>query len=264
MKRNKTLFGSTILLVLSILFTGCANTYQTPQGGSVLDTSERLQITTQDITYSANAQGFLAKPAKPGNYPGVIMIHEWWGLNDNIKDMARELASQGYTVLAVDLFNGNVAKTPEEARTLVGGLKQDEATKKMKDAANYLRTVEKSPKVASLGWCFGGGQSLQLALNDGLDATVIYYGNLVTEKERLLNINWPVLGIFGREDQSIPVEKVDEFRQSLNELGINNEVYIYDGVGHAFANPTGPNYAPEKTKDAWEKTLNFLNRNLKE
>lgn len=263
MKTGSIFMGSMALIALSILFAGCS-TYQTPQDGSAIGTSEKLQVETQEITYTENARGFLAKPTEQGNYPGVVMIHEWWGLNDNIKEMARELASEGYIVLAVDLFDGNVAKTPEEARALVGGLKQDEATRKMREAANYLRDAEKTTKVGSLGWCFGGGQSLQLALNDGLDATVIYYGNLVTEKEKLLNINWPVLRIFGREDQSIPLEKVNEFEKALDDLGIKNEVHIYDGVGHAFANPTGPNYESEKTKDAWGKTLNFLNTNLKE
>ena len=118
-------------------------------------------------------------------------------------------------------------------------------------------------RAESLGWCFGGGQSLQLAVNEPLDATVIYYGNLVTDEKQLLKIGWPVLGIFGDKDTSIPVSSVNEFDASLDKLKITNEIYIYPGVGHAFANPSGMNYAPEQTRDAWEKTLAFLDKNLK-
>jgi carboxymethylenebutenolidase len=111
-----------------------------------------------------------------------------------------------------------------------------------------------------LGWCFGGGQSLQLALNTErpLAATVIYYGTLVTNQTELAEITWPVLGIFGAEDQSIPVDTVNQFKAALDANAVTNEIYIYDGVGHAFANPSGGNYAPEETTDAWDKTLAFL------
>lgn len=116
-----------------------------------------------------------------------------------------------------------------------------------------------SSRIASLGWCFGGGHSLQLALNTEkpLAATVIYYGNLVTNQTELAEITWPVLGVFGSEDQSIPVDTVNQFDAALDANGVTNEIYIYEGVGHAFANPSGDNYAPEETADAWEKTLDF-------
>jgi carboxymethylenebutenolidase len=121
-------------------------------------------------------------------------------------------------------------------------------------------------RIGSLGWCFGGGQSLQLALNTEagypLAATVIYYGNLVTDAEELAQIQWPVLGIFGDQDESISVADVNRFEQALNSTGVPNEIYVYQGVGHAFANPSGDNYAPVETSDAWQKTLEFLKRNL--
>ena len=115
----------------------------------------------------------------------------------------------------------------------------------------------------SIGWCFGGGQSLNLALNNqDMDATVIYYGSLVTEQEALSSISWPVLGVFAGLDQGIPVESVNDFESSLNELDITNEIYIYEEVDHAFANPSGERYAPEESKDAWQVTLKFLESNL--
>jgi carboxymethylenebutenolidase len=134
----------------------------------------------------------------------------------------------------------------------------------MKAAADYLRNEEGATKIASLGWCFGGGQSLQLALSDeDLDATVIYYGSLVTDESKLSSIEQPILGIFGSKDTSIPVATVQQFDSALDNIGIENEIYIYEGVGHAFANPSGMNYAPEETKDAWDKTVSFLNRHMK-
>ena len=199
--------------------------------------------------------------------PAVVMIHEWWGLNDNIKDMADELASEGYVVLAADLYNGEVATTPDKAMQLVGIVREnpEQAISNLQSAVQYLASLPNvnSSRIASLGWCFGGGQSLQLALNseqNPLAATVIYYGNLVNDTNELSKINWPVLGIFGDQDQSIPVEAVNAFEQALNETGITNEIYIYPGVGHAFANPSGDNYAPAETVDAWEKTLEFLKK----
>jgi carboxymethylenebutenolidase len=104
---------------------------------------------------------------------------------------------------------------------------------------------------------------LQISVNEGLDATVIYYGNLIEDKDKLNNINSPVLGIFGSKDAQIPVDKINLFQKNLSELGIQNDIKIYDGVGHAFANPTGQNFSPNETKDAWSKTLEFLNQNLK-
>ena len=223
---------------------------------------EGLSVIGKDVSYFGDVRGFYAYPQEGGNYPGVVMIHEWWGLNDNIKDMAKELAKEGYRVLAVDLF-GTVVTAPEEARAQTAGLDQTEALENLKAATQFLRQ-RGALKVASLGWCFGGAQSLQLALSgESLDATVIYYGQLVTDSKRLATIKWPVLGIFGETDTSIPVEMVDSFGEALTALGIKNSINKYPGVGHAFANPSGMNYAPNETKDAWVKTVIFLKENLK-
>jgi carboxymethylenebutenolidase len=226
---------------------------------------KEADILIEDLNYFGNALGFLAKPSAMGSYPGVVMIHEWWGLNDNIRNEAQKLAKEGYVVLAVDLYYQQIAQTPEEARELVGSIDQEQATKNMQAAVGYLQNVEKVSNVASLGWCFGGGQSLQLALAaDKMDATVINYGRLVTDKEELSVIHWPVLGIFASEDQGIPVTTVREFESSLNDLGVDNEIHIYEGTDHAFANPSGDRYNKEAAEDAWGKTITFLNKNLKQ
>lgn len=215
------------------------------------------------VNYFEDREGYYAEPIAGGSYPGVILIHEWWGLNDNIAGAAEELAAEGYRVLAVDLF-GAVAATSSDAQRQVASLDQVKAIENMKTAERYLRD-KGAPRIASLGWCFGGGQSLQLALseNEDLAATVIYYGQLTDDQSRLQNISWPVLGVFGAEDRSISTSSVQAFESALNVVGIENEIYIYPGVGHAFANPSNTNYAPRETADAWEKTLAFLDKHLK-
>jgi len=222
----------------------------------------KTDVVGESFLYFEGANGFYAHPAAEEEYPGVVMIHEWWGLNDHIRATAKQLAAEGYRVLAVDLF-GKAATTPDEARAQVSALNQEVATANLRAATAFLRE-RGATKMASLGWCFGGAQSLKLALSgEPLDATIIYYGQLVTDPDQLQLVAWPVLGIFGATDQSIPETMVNAFRDALTSLDIENSIHIYPGVGHAFANPSGANFAPEETKDAWAKTLVFLNKNLK-
>ncbi len=216
-----------------------------------------------DVQYFEGAKGYFVRPKAEGNYPGVIMIHENRGLRPEIKDTAEQLAKVGYMVLAVDLLGG-VAEDQTGARELTSKFNQVKGVENMKAAVAYLKSKGVT-KVASLGWCFGGKQSVELSISgEKLDATVVYYGgNMATSTERLAPIKWPVLGIFGDKDQAIPVEMVRTFESSLNTLGVKNEIHIYPGVGHAFANPSGASYAPNETKDAWAKTVEFLRKNLK-
>ena len=224
-----------------------------------------FDVDTAVVQYFENTNGFLAKPVAVEKFPAIIMIHEWWGLNDNIKEMAQKLASHGYVVLAVDLYDGQIGTTPEEARQLINSFDRTEWISNMNSAAAYLDEKYNTTSLGSIGWCMGGAQSLQLALNNNdVDATVIYYGSLVTEPEDLFSIGWPVLGIFAELDQGIPPSQVHEFEFALNELGISNDIHIYPDVDHAFANPSGDRYAPEQTADAWQKTLEFFEVNLKQ
>jgi len=238
----------------------------------------RQTIQNETVAYYKNASGYLVYPVSNSpnsatvateKLPAVIMIHENKGLNDNIKDTADILAKQGYVVLAVDLFQGQVTADPNLARELSSAVRNNPgiAIENMKSAVNYLSSLQNvnASRIASIGWCFGGGQSLQLALNTEdhpLAATVIYYGQVINDTRELSKIKWPVLGIFGDHDQSISVDSVKAFERALNETGVTNEIYIYPGVGHAFANPSNDNYAPEETADAWKKTLAFLNKHV--
>lgn len=238
--------------------------YSNEHNNSEIFKTGKYEIQTENVNYSDTSIGYLAKPVSKESFPGVIMIHEWWGLNDNIKEMAEKLASHGYVVLAVDLYDGQVATTSEEARKLVTSFDKNNGIHNMNSAIFYLNENYSPAKIGSIGWCFGGGQSLNLALsNNTLDATVIYYGNLVTDTKTLSTINWPVLGIFAELDKGITVDTVHDFENSLNQLGIQNEIIIYPDVDHAFANPSGNSYAPKASQDAWQKTLEFLDSNLK-
>jgi len=237
--------------------------YTPENNNSEIFTLGDYDVESIQVSYFGETQGFLAKPKTSGNFPAVVMIHEWWGLNDNIKKMAEKLASHGYIVLAVDLYNNHVGTTAEEARQLMTSFDSVEGINNMNAAVSYLQTNYSSQKIGSIGWCFGGEQSLNLAVNTSLDATVMYYGQPITDEEKLSHITWPLLGIFAEEDQGIPPETVKNFESKLNEVGVTNEIFIYPGVNHAFANPSGDRYAPEAAKDAWTKTVNFFDENLK-
>jgi carboxymethylenebutenolidase len=268
-------------IAIFALYESFLSSAQTQADNGIANTSSKIFGNVEmnkegkTVAYYNGASGYLATPqsnisAPDEALPAVVMIHEWWGLNDNIKEMTDRLANEGYVVLAADLFNGTVATNPEEAGQLAGAVRDNpsNAIANLQSAVRYLASLENvnSSRIASLGWCFGGGQSLQLALNTEpgfpLAATALYYGNLVTDQEELSKIKWPVFGIFGNQDESIPVDQVRQFEESLNATSVRNEIYVYDGVGHAFANPSNDNYAPEETSDAWEKTLAFLKKNV--
>jgi carboxymethylenebutenolidase len=210
--------------------------------------------------------GYFAAPADVFQpLPAIIVIHEWWGLNDNMRAMADRLASQGYMVLAVDLYGGDTAESPEEARQLMLKVVEnpDLAADNIKAAYEFLDTAG-APRIAAVGWCFGGGWSLQAALllPDELDASVIYYGQVTADEDKLRPLTAPILGLFGAEDTGIEVASVESFRTALERLRKEQEIHVYPGVGHAFANPTGNNYDAEAAADAWTRTIEFLQRHL--
>lgn len=256
---------SSLVWVSFLLVLGCTPTEE--ERSTDLDQAEQAttyDISTEEINYFENSSGWLAKPLASGVYPGIVLIHEWWGLNENIKEISIRLASQGYTVLAVDLFNGRIATTSEEAQQLSSAVDDEKAIDNMQAAVANLKNQQQASTIASIGWCFGGGRSLQLALSgQKMDATVIYYGNLVTDESKLIVINWPVLGIFGNKDNVIPVADVNDFDLALDKLGIENEIYVYEDVGHAFANPSNPDHDVNKATDALKKTMAFLDKHLK-
>lgn len=211
--------------------------------------------------------GMLYAPSGKGPFPGLIVIHEWWGLNDWVKEQASKLADQGYVALAVDLYRGKVATTPEEAHEIMRGVPEDRAKRDLRAAFDYLakqKNVEPL-KIGAIGWCMGGGYALDVALMEPrLAADVINYGHLATDPESLKQINAPILGIFGGKDRGIPVEDVKKFEQLLKQAGKKIEIIIYPDAGHAFENPNNKGgYRADDAADAWKKTVDFLASNLK-
>ena len=197
--------------------------------------------------------------------PAVTVIHEWWGLNDNIKHWADRLAAEGYAAIAVDLYEGKVATTPDEAMAAMQAVDDAKAREVLLAAHRFLAEDArvKATKRGSIGWCFGGKQSLQLALAaPDLDACVIYYGFLETDPARLKAIKAPICGIFANKDQNITPADVDAFDRALTEAGVPHEIHRYD-ADHAFANPSGSRYDEPAAKDAWDKARTFLAAKLK-
>lgn len=211
--------------------------------------------------------GFLATPEKPGRYPGLIVVHEWWGLNDWVKEQTVKLASQGFVALAVDLYRGKVAADSNEAHELSRGLPNDRALLDLMGGIVYLTTrndVDRG-RIGAIGWCLGGGFAMQLATHvPRLGACVVNYGALPTDPNELQNIGAPVLGNFGADDRGITPTDVRAFQKTMETLGRRVDIKIYDGAGHAFENPNSKEgYRPQAAEDAWNRTVAFLNKSLK-
>lgn len=211
--------------------------------------------------------GFLATPEKPGRYPGLIVVHEWWGLNDWVKEQTVKLASQGYVALAVDLYRGKVATDANEAHELSRGLPNDRAVLDLMAGIVYLaaRNDVDRGHVGVIGWCMGGGFAVQLAVHvPRLSACVVNYGALPTDPNQLQNIGAPILGNFGADDRGITPADVQSFQKTMETLGRRVDIKIYDGAGHGFENPNNTSgYRPQAAEDAWNRTIAFLNKALK-
>ncbi len=227
-------------------------------------------VRIESISYKSGddtVTGYLVSPDSPGRHPGVIVIHEWWGLNDWVKEQAQRFAQQGYVALAVDLYRGKATASRDEAHELMRGMPQDRAVRDMKAAFDYLasRPDVNKEKIGSVGWCMGGGLSLQLAVHEPrLAACIVNYGPMPTEPGDIQMINAPVLGIFGAEDRGIPPDAVRAFEKAMQSANKVISVKIYDGAGHAFENPNNKDgYRQDAAVDAWARMLGFFGHALK-
>ena len=211
--------------------------------------------------------GTLYVPAGKGPFPALIVIHEWWGLNDWVKEQASKLADQGYVALAIDLYRRKVATTPDLAHEIMRGVPEDRASRDLRAAFDFLASQPnvKKDRIGSIGWCMGGGYSLDTALLEPtLAAAVINYGHLATDPAELKKISAPILGIFGGQDRGIAVEDVKKFGLAVDQLGKKIEIKIYPDAGHAFENPNNKQgYRADDAADAWKRTVDFLAANLK-
>jgi carboxymethylenebutenolidase len=210
-------------------------------------------------------QAFLSWPAGDGGRPGVIVIHEWWGLNDQIKGVTNRLARLGYVAIAPDFYRGKVTTDRGYAHEYMRGLIETRAVEIIKGAAAHLRTLggARDRRVATLGFCMGGRLSLAAALKGAdLQAAVMFYGSVETTPEAVKPLACPLLGIFGKEDGGIPVEEVKKFEAALKATGKTAEIEIYPTVGHAFFNENSPSYVEHLAEKAWDRTKAFLATHL--
>lgn len=196
--------------------------------------------------------------------PAIMLIHEWWGLNDQIKAVAADFAARGYAALAIDLMDGQVTTTPNQARAQMSKVGENPAAAVETCTlwADFLRTCKASTgKVGTCGWCFGGGWSLNAAIVTPVDATVVYYGRVNKSAAELAGLKGPVLGHFATRDRFIDKPMVDGFINSMAEAGKSLTVYWYE-ADHAFANPTSARYDEEDAATAWARTTSFLAQSL--
>ncbi len=220
-------------------------------------TSEQTIKTASGKTVKASLAIPAVTPA-----PALILIHEFWGLNDQIRSMAVEFGKLGYLALAVDLYDGKLGKTQEEARGFMSQVKPEEATDTLVSWARWLAAHKQSTgKVGSVGWCFGGGWSMETGIDAGTDATVVYYGKVDQPVDRLKQLKGPVMGHFATKDTFINKPMVDGFEASMKAAGREAAVYWYEAE-HAFANPTSARYDEADAKLAWERTTTFLGKTL--
>lgn len=246
-----------------------------PVASAAAKMKPRQPVKGDEVVYGKLAdkklRGYLARPkaakkAKKGKLPALIVIHEWWGLNDNIRAMTRRLAGEGYLALAVDLYEGKFAQERKGAYKLMSAaMKRSKRLKEnLKLAYHFLRKKHGAKKIASIGWCFGGAWSLQTALlfPKKLNAAVIYYGRLNANRKALRTLQMPILGIFGAKDKGIPLSTVKQFEAVLKALKKKATIKIYKDADHAFANPSGKRFNPKAAADAWKLTRGFLKEHL--
>lgn len=206
--------------------------------------------------------GYLARPeGQPRG--GMIVIQEWWGLNDDIKEIADRYAAEGYLALAPDMYHGVVVDEPDDARKLAMGLERDRAAQEIDAAVAWLKGTQGVAKVGCVGFCMGGGLTLATALRpgSGIDAAHVYYGGGMPEDAELATIRVPVMGSYGAEDQGIPKERVDGLRAALTSSGVDNDIKLYEGAGHSFFN-RGHSFHEAAAADSWERSMAWFGRHL--
>jgi carboxymethylenebutenolidase len=234
---------------------------------SILGEAGALQ--GRDVAYfdaDPEAMGYLAVPEGPGPFPALIIIHEWNGLVDRVRQVADDLAAEGYVTLAADLYSGRTGTNQEENMALMGAAREDMTTviANLDAATAYLRSrPDVTGRVGAMGWCFGGGIALSFGL-DGVDheATAIFYGQLVEDPDVLSGMSHEVYGTFAELDGGIPPDAVARFEEALDAAGIENDIHVYDDVNHGFWLRVGEDET-EQGLDAWQRLKAYLDRTLR-
>ncbi|MCH2524055.1 MAG: dienelactone hydrolase family protein [Dehalococcoidia bacterium] len=219
-----------------------------------------------DITITHNnieISGYLSEPEETPT-AGIIVIQEWWGLTEDIKEIADRYAAEGYLAFAPDLYHGEIAIEPDEARKLAMSMERDIAAQEIDGAISWLRDEHNVSKAGGVGYCMGGGLTLAAAIrpSSGVDAVHVYYGGGMPSADQIATISVPVLGSYGSEDGGIPVEQVDMLRATLEDNNIPNDITVYQGAQHSFFNDTRPAYHEQAAMDSWVKSVNWFENYL--
>jgi carboxymethylenebutenolidase len=269
LKRSAAAVGS--LAAANALLAACAQfpnenpppVVDEPQASASRDLPTEQQLSASVIEYpDSNGEtltGYLAYQPGGEPSPAVVVIQEWWGLNEHIKDIANRFAQEGFVALAPDLYHGVVTTEPDEARKLVMELSMPEAVSEIQQAIAFLQTQEyvSSDKAGIVGFCMGGGLVLQTALQeDDLAAGIVFYGSPLNP-DQARQIKAPILTFIGTQD-GIPVSGVETMHAAFDEAGIQNEFHVYEGAQHAFFNDTRSSYHPEASADAWPRTIQWF------
>lgn len=209
--------------------------------------------------------GYLVKPTEGKGFPGVVVIQEWWGITEHVKDVTERFASAGFVAMAPDLYHGEVAAEPNEAKKLAMALDRERAIEEISSAAKYLAELDEvgPEKIGIVGWCMGGGLCLSTAAhNEVIGAAVVFYGRPLDANDTA-RVNAPVLGHYGELDDGIPVSMVRDFEAELERNDIPNAIHVYANAQHAFFNDTRPQaYNEDAARDAWERTLDWFKKYL--
>ena len=238
--------------------------YDTPVSTEGAMRAPAAKVESNEIVYGQSGdqvhRGYLSRPVATDTTSGLIVIHEWWGLNEDIHAMTEQLAALGYTALAVDLYDGQSATQVRDAFGLSTNLSSNEerGLANLQQAYDYLEAEMGATKIGVIGWCLGGKWSLKTALMlpKEINATVIYYGSLTDDQEKLSTLHMPIIGFVGTRDRLH--KEFIAFDEDMKKLGKNASVHIYEGARHAFANASGTVYEPVAAEDSWEKTVKFL------
>ncbi|HEX4517133.1 MAG TPA: dienelactone hydrolase family protein [Polyangiaceae bacterium] len=257
----------TVFLVIVTFLLACGGSTTPAQTPTQTQTPPQSKELGTWVELAGGGRGYFVAAGGEGKHPALIVIQEWWGLNDWIKRDTERFASRGYDALAVDLYRGHVAKDPDEAHELSRGLPDDRALADLEAGFAWLaaRPDVDAARIGSIGWCMGGGQSLNLAIAEPkLRAVVVNYGHLVTSDEKLSAIKMPFLGNFAGADRGIAPADVRTFESKLKEKNKDVDIKIYDGAQHAFMNPENKTgYDDAAAKDAWTRIDAFFARTLR-
>ncbi|MGE0131241.1 MAG: dienelactone hydrolase family protein [Blastocatellales bacterium] len=229
--------------------------------------ANKAEITTSRETFRGNGlevNAFIARPSSVEKAPAVIIVHEWWGLNPHIEDIAQRFVREGFIAVAADLYEGKTTKDAQEASKLMAALKPEDGLARLQMVLNQLRARPDVSAVGVTGFCMGGTFALLLACNAKVEASAPFYGDVPADTALIGKLICPVLFIGAEKDQWITTEKMNRLDAALKQHGKEGEVRVYEGADHAFFNDTRPEvYSKADAEDAWKTVIEFFNKHLR-